>query len=227
MRELQPVLALATIFVVILLIKIERGCFKKYGFQVPEKTGRNFLFSISLTFFYVTIITFLPGIFGTFEVYPPYYPSEILENTFIILLNAALSEIVFRGYIQTSLMTVLRYSYANVITSAMFTAYVLSASLPGSSHLILAASSIFLESIFLGALFKKTKTLLCPVIYNAGITILTAITPIKPIANKDITLAISAILHILFILTLHSSLDRQEKDKDNVEIENTPPKLNL
>lgn len=205
-NELRYVLILIVIFSTITLIKTEGGNFQQHGFHVPETIVKYFLLSLFLAVFYVTITIFLSGSTGKFEAYPPFYPFEILESISTTLLNAVVTEIVFRGYIQISLMSILDFSHAITATSIMFTLYMLPASLTGpqSASLILvmlSILSIFMESMFLCSFFNRTKTLLCPIMYNTSVNFLYTTTPIRPISSEYGMIA-SVSLYIFFILVL-------------------------
>ena len=212
--ELQHVLALMVIFITVALIKIEGSGFQQYGFQISEKTRKYFLLSLFLAFFYTTVTIFLPGSMSKFEAYPPYYSIETLEKVLAVLLEAVAFEIVFRGYIQTTLTEVFDFPYAALITSIMFTICIVSAGVNayGLILTLLIVLSAFAESIFLCILFKKTETLLCPILYSASVIFLDTITPLKPISS-EYTHITSIVLYILFILMSQYYLN-VEKDSE-------------
>jgi hypothetical protein len=55
--------------------------------------------------------------------------------------------------------------------------------------------------MFLCVLFKKTKTLLCPIVYSATVTFLYAFTPVKPILSEYVIL-IWIVPYMFFALIL-------------------------
>lgn len=211
---LHYVLTLMVIFITVILIKIEGGSFQRYGFQISEKIRIYFLLSLFLAFFYTTVIIFLPGIMSNFEAYPSYYSIETLEGAFAILLEVVAFEIVFRGYIQTSLTEILDFPYATLITSIMFTICIVPTSVNASGLIftLLIVLSAFAESIFLCILFKKTKTLICPILYSASVIFLDAITPLKPISSEYAHIT-SIVLYIFFILMSKYHLN-EENDSE-------------
>jgi membrane protease YdiL (CAAX protease family) len=185
---LQYIIFLMVICISILIIKAEGASFREYGFLMPEGVSRYFWASLFLAVFYVFVIIFLPGSVAGLEAFPPVSISlNLFLMTVSILLSSIAAETIFRGYIQTSLTNAYGFSKALIISSIMFTLYMLL--MPfyvgvTSTTLFYNAISLFAESVFLCFLFKKTKTLLCPIIYSASVTLLYTFTPLKPISSE-------------------------------------------
>lgn len=202
---LQSIIFLVATCIPILIIKTEGASFREYGFLIPEGISRYFWASLFLAFFYVCTIIFLPGSVVGLEASPPVSISlSFFLTTASILLSSVAAETVFRGYIQTSLTNAYGFAQALIISSIMFTLYMLPMPLyveVGSTMFFHTAPSLFAESIFLGIFFKKTKTLICSITYSTSATFLYTFTPLKPITS-EYAILILVIPYIFFVLIM-------------------------
>jgi hypothetical protein len=194
--------------ITIILIRKSKSNFQRYGFLIPEDFNGHLSLSLSLAFIYVIMTLFLPGNFTGFEAYPPNSTLYVFTRVMETLLVSTVNESVFRGYIQTNLMS---YGFLKAlwISSLMFAIYSL------SSFLYLDAAITFynllfflMEGIFLGILFKKTGTLICPISFYSTVSFLYYFTPLKLIAIEYIvillkTAAYPILVPILYLLLRH------------------------
>jgi membrane protease YdiL (CAAX protease family) len=171
------------ILISVLLMKSESASFREHGFSFPEGIDTFFAISVFLAALYALITVFFPGSIEGLEAFPAASLSFDSFTTAIGILTASIAvEIVFRGYIQTSLTKAYGIRPALLVNSLMSTLYLFSLPLytpTDSTMLPYAALTLFAESIFLSLFFDKTKSLIPPIAFSASLSLLYNFTPVR------------------------------------------------
>lgn len=200
-RLVTPIIC---VVVSILFIKWQGSDFQEYGFwwPEPEKPEKYLFVSTLLVLAHVFITVFLPGSFMGFELLPPTprIPLEIM----VALLTGLASEIVFRGYILKNLTIAYGFLPALCISSIMFTLQKLpfpSLSTLSSIEIFTSIISLLLAGIFLGLLFQRTKTLVCPVTFHVAL-LLSYMVPFKAAVTAEYALVFEVIAYAFLTIAL-------------------------
>jgi membrane protease YdiL (CAAX protease family) len=198
------VIQIVFLSVVLLLIKKENSDFQGHGFWLPENFGEHISVGVLLALAYFFITVFLPGSFAGFELLPP-VPQASLEFIEILLTSLA-CESVFRGYIQRNLTRVYGFLPALGVSSFMFSLYGLPLpSLPsfGLTFLFTNIVSLFILGIFLGIVFQKTMTLVCPVTFYGVLLFTHRLTPLKATIGEYTLLFLGVIAYVFLTLLVY------------------------
>jgi membrane protease YdiL (CAAX protease family) len=208
--------SIGIISISIVFIKAKGLDFREHGFHLPKKANRLLATSLFLAVLYVIIVIFLPGAASGFEAFPSAPISlDLLFAAGSFLLAAIAAETILRGYVQTSLDNAYGFPAALIVVSVMFTLYMLSIrvySTADSTELIRLSLPTFAESTFLCFFFKETKTLLCPIVFAATVTILQTFTPLQPTAT-DYATVVSILCYIALTLIMHVLISEFREQK--------------
>lgn len=207
-NELSLVSALISVIVIMVFVKNEGSRFDEYGFLIPESFLGYLSFSFSLALVYILFAIFLRGAFSVFEAYP--YTSSLLDTStrivIILIVNTGI-EIVFRGYIFTKLNKLYSFFLAASITSILNATYmstqvfITADNTTTSPFAILLVS--FFKSLFLCALFRKTKTFLCTATFSASVISLYHLTPLVVVAKEyDILFMVAPYIFLALLVRL-------------------------
>lgn len=203
--------------ILVSLISRENSGFKRYGFIWPEETKRYVAAILLIVASYVFIASFLPGIFEGYNVFPTLSFTAFFSLISSTLIATFASETIFRGYLQTKLTDLAGFPRALVVTSIMFSLFGLSFLPFDPSHIIFDGLSLFVLGLFLGILYYRTKTLLCPMIFYFAISILNPIMSVEAVAPEYskfflqlAAIALSSLL--LVVLTLKSGRETLDQE---------------
>jgi membrane protease YdiL (CAAX protease family) len=210
-------------------MKSESQRYRDYGFVIPKGVNRYLALPIFFAISYVFVLVFLPGIFLTeFVAFPsPSLSMESLLATMTILLGAVASETIFRGYIQTNLSNEYGFLTALITSSIMSTLCLLLTPFyteVDSTMLFQNAIMLFAESAFLSVLFRRTKTLLCPVTYSASAAFLYVFTPIKAVTHQYAILFMT-LPYVFFILVTELFMSEPDATEAQAIPEPSDPQL--
>jgi membrane protease YdiL (CAAX protease family) len=212
------------IIVLVLLIGKENSSFKEYGYLWPEEAWKYVAISLLLAVWYSFATVFIPGLFAGYDVFPSLPSTEVFLAILLVLVASFTSETIFRGYVQSKLTELGGFPLALFATSMMFTLYELPLLPFNLSRFFFDVLSLFVVGIFLGILFYRTKTLLCPMIFYFVISILKTLTPVKPVTSEssEVFLEFIALAVSLFLLGVLTVKKEQETldDQDMFLLEN-------
>jgi membrane protease YdiL (CAAX protease family) len=203
--------------ILVSLIRRENSSFRTYGFVWPEETKKYVAAILLLVASYAFIASFLPGIFEGYNVFPTLSFTALFSLISSTLIATFASETIFRGYLQTKLTELAGFPRALVLTSIMFSLFELSFLPFDPSHIIFNGLSLFILGLFLGILYYRTKTLLCPMIFYFVISILNPIMSVEAVAPEYskfllqlAAVALSSLL--LVVLTLKSGRETLDQE---------------
>jgi membrane protease YdiL (CAAX protease family) len=212
--------SLVIVSMTVLLIKAEGSGFRKHGLHLPKRANRLLAISLFLAVFYVLIVIFVPGGISGFEAIPAAPISwEMLFTGASVLLAAVAAETLFRGYIQISLESAYDFPTALVVVTLMFTLYMLPIRLyftNDSGEFIRESLPLLAESVFLCFFFREAKTLLCPIVFPATVTLLEEFTPLEPTAKDYITL-VSLLSYIFLVVIMEAFMDEIKQQNTRLE----------
>ncbi len=191
----------------VLVIKKENSSFSEYGYSWPEETDKYILSCLLPAISYGVITIFVPGSFTGYYLFPSESSTEIFLMILLAFAASVTTETIFRGYIQGRLTKMIGFPRALFATSLMFALFatpLLPLNLFGFLPEVL---SLFVLGVFLGVLFYRTKTLLCPILFYFIILILKPLTPIEAVSSQYaelflglVALAFASLLLSLFIV---------------------------
>jgi membrane protease YdiL (CAAX protease family) len=194
---------IAYIVVLVSLIKRENSSFGGYGFLWPEETLKYVAVSLLLAVFYSFIIIVLPGIYAGYDAFPS---ASIMGSLSIILLSLVASftvEAIFRGYIQSKLTKLSGFPQALIATSVMFALFTVHFLPFDFSSILFEVLSLFIMGFFIGVLFYRTKTLLCPVIFYFGLSIISSLVPVRAVSSEYLSLFFECVALAISYLLLN------------------------
>jgi len=218
-EELQPtvylIVQIAYIVILVSLIGKENSSFEGYGFLWPEETLKYVVVSLLLAVLYGFVIIFIPGIFAGYDIYPSAPSAEVLPVILLSLVASFTAETIFRGYIQSKLTKLSGFPRAVIATSVMFTLYMLHFLPFDFSRFPSEVLSLFTMGIFLGALFYRTKTLLCPIIFYFAASVLEFLIPVRTVGSEYSSLFLECValatsylvLKVLVLKKEHATLE--------------------
>ncbi len=198
------------------LMRIERLKFKEYGFLWPDETRKYVVVSLLLAVLYSFVAIFLPGILTGYEVFVPLPLTEIFSVILLGLVASFVGEAIFRGYIQKRISHLGGFSTVLVAVSAMFVLYKLPLLPFNPPDLFLEALSLFVVGVFLGILFYRTKTLLCPILFYFMISVLEMIVPVTAIATEYGKLVFelaAAVISLLLLIALTTKAEYEPAEE--------------
>jgi membrane protease YdiL (CAAX protease family) len=229
-EELQPTVYLtfqiAYIVTLVFLIGKENSDFEGHGFLWPEEEALKYLVvSLLLAVLYAFVIIIVPGIFAGYDVYPSVSSEEILPVILLSLVATVAAETIFRGYIQTKLTKLIGFPEALIATSVMFALYMLNFLPFDFSRFPFDILSFLIMGIFLGILFYKTKTLLCPIIFYFVALILELFIPARTVSSEYLNLFLECValaisyllLEVLVLNKKHATLEDEEMFLEEME----------
>lgn len=193
---------IAYIILLVLLMRKDSSNFGGYGYLWPEETRKYIAISLLLAVLYNFVTIFIPGIFTGYDVFPPPSFTEVFLGILLALVASFTSETIFRGYIQNKLTKLSGFPLALFTTSVMFALYELTLLPFNLFHFLCEILSFLVVGIFLGILFYRTKTLLCPIIFYFTILILKHLMPIKATTSEYAALLFNLVALILSLLLL-------------------------
>jgi membrane protease YdiL (CAAX protease family) len=214
-EELRPTVYLmvqiAYIVILVFLIGEENSNFERYGFLWPEEEALKYVVvSLLLAVFYNFVIIIVPGIFAGYDVYPSVPSAEVLPVILLSLVATFAAETIFRGYIQSKLTKLSGFPRALIATSVMFTLYTLHFLPFDLSRFTSEVLSLFVMGIFLGALFYRTKTLLCPIIFYFVTSILESLIPVRTVGSEYSNLFLECVALVISYLLLEVLVLKKE-----------------
>jgi membrane protease YdiL (CAAX protease family) len=187
-EELRPtvylIVQITYIAILISLIGKENSNFEGYGFLWPEETLKYVVVSLLLAVWYSFVIIIMPGIFAGYDVFPSAPSTEVFSMILLSLVASFTAETIFRGYIQSKLTELSGFPRALIATSVMFTLYMLHFLPFDFFRFPFEALSLFTMGIFIGALFYRTKILLCPIIFYFAASILESLVPVRTVNSE-------------------------------------------
>jgi membrane protease YdiL (CAAX protease family) len=203
--------------VLALLIGRENSTFARYGFVWPEETGKYVAAVLLFAFSYIFVASILPGIFGGYTVFPTLSFTEVFSLVLSTLVASFASEAIFRGYLQTKLTELSGFPLALLATSLMFSLYALPFLPFDPSLVFFQILSLFVLGLFLGVLYYRTKTLLCPIVFYSAILIINGLLSVEALASEysKFLLQLSAIglsSLLLFVLTLKTGRETLDEE---------------
>lgn len=204
-RFVYLVLQIVYLSIVYVLIKKENSDFKEHGFWWPENSGKYVSACVLFVLAHIFINLFLLGSFFGFELSAP-VPQPFLELLDALLTSVA-SESVFRGYIQRKLVKVYGFLPVLGVSSLMFSLYgiqIPSVLSSGPTFLFTGIASLFITGVFLGLLFQKTMTLICPVTFYGLLLLLRSLTPLQAAITGYVALFYNVIAYAFLILLVYA-----------------------
>lgn len=201
---------IAYIILLGLLMRREGSSFRRYGYSWPEETRKYMTISLLLAVLYSFITIITPGISTGFDVFPSPSLTEVFLPVLLALVSSFTSETVFRGYIQSKLTKIGGFPLALLITSIMFALYELTLFPFNLFRFLFEILSFLILGIFLGILFYRTKTLLCPIIFYFTILTLRLLIPIKAITSEYAELFFNFVALALSLILLIISTVKEE-----------------
>jgi membrane protease YdiL (CAAX protease family) len=212
--ELQSAVYLVVqmIYVAILisLIRKENSNFGGYGFFGPEETLKYVVVSLLLAVLYGFVVIIIPGIFVGYDVFPLASSADVLSIILLSLVASVTAETIFRGYIQSKLTRLSGFPRALIATSVMFTLYMLHFLPFDFSSFLFEALSLFIMGIFIGALFYRTKTLLCPIIFYFTASIIESLVPARTVSS-EYSLFFECLALVMSYLLLNVLVQKKEQ----------------
>jgi membrane protease YdiL (CAAX protease family) len=220
-EELRPTVYLMVqityIAILISLIRKENSNFEGYGFLWLEETLKYVVVSLLLAVLYSFVIIIIPGIFAGYDVFPSAPSTEVFSVILLSLVASFTAETIFRGYIQNKLTELSGFPRALLATSVMFTFYELHFLPFDFFRFPFEVLSLFTMGIFIGALFYRTKTLLCPIIFYFATSILESLVPVRTVGSEYsslflecVALAISYFLLNVLVLKKEQATSEDE-----------------
>jgi hypothetical protein len=94
-----------------------------------------------------------------------------------------------------------------------------------STMLLQNAIVLFAESVFLSVLFRKTRTLLCPIAYSATTAFLYAFTPLKAVEGQY-SIPFMTLPYVLFILVTDLLVPETDETEASAITEPSEPLIN-
>lgn len=189
---LEALALFATALGLIVFMKVKNCDFGKHGFLVPQSARRLLAMTLFLAVLSIVIVLFIPGAISGFEAVPsPPISLNLMFSGGSVLLASVATEMVFQGYIQTSLADAYDFNDVIIVVSIMFAMYMLPIALYLTLDpvaLFLQSLPLFAEGVFLCFLFRETETLLCPIAFTTTIVLLGTFTPLEAMASDSTTL---------------------------------------
>jgi len=205
-EELRPtvhlIVQITYIAILVSLIGKENSNFEGYGFLWPEETLKYVVVSLLLAVLYSFVIIIMPGIFAGYDVYPSAPSTDVFSIILLSLVAGFTAETIFRGYIQSKLTELSGFPRALIATSVMFTLYMLHFLPFDFSRFPSEVLSLFAMGIFLGALFNRTKTLLCPIIFYFAASVLESLIPVRTVGSEYSSLFLECVALVISYLML-------------------------
>ena len=205
------IIQIAYILLLVLLMRKEVSNFREYGYLWPEETRKYAVISLLLAILYSFVTIFMPGISTGYDIFPSPSFTEGFLAILVALTASLTSETIFRGYIQSNLTKLGGFPLALLITSVMFALYEFTLLPFNLFHFFREVLSSLGVGIFLGILFYRTKTLLCPIIFYFTILTLKLLTPIRGVTSEYTELFFEFVALALASLLLSISIVKDEK----------------
>lgn len=201
-RPILFTLQIAYSALLVLIIKKENSSLANYGYWWPKETNRFVLVCLWLAIFYISVMVFVPIAFARYNIFPQPSSVEALSAIFLALVASFASETIFRGYIQSKLTKMIGFPCALIATSVMFAANATLLWPFTLNSFFYTFLSLLVLGVFLGALFYRTKTLLCPIIFYGAVLAFGSLTPVEVVisANAKLFLHFAAIALSLLML---------------------------
>lgn len=214
--SVQLIVQITYIVILVLLIGKKNSSFKGYDFLWPEEASKYVAVSLLLAVWYSFATIFIPGLFSGYDIFPSLSSTEVFLAILLALVASFTSETIFRGYIQSKLTELSGFPLALLATSIMFTLYTLPLLPFDLSRFFFEVLSFFVLGIFLGILFYRTKTLLCPIIFYFAVSILKPLTAVKPLTSEfsELFLEFIALAISLLLLSVLTVKKKQETSDD-------------
>jgi membrane protease YdiL (CAAX protease family) len=214
--SVQLIVQITYIIVLVLLIGKKNSSFKGYDYLWPEEASKYVAVSLLLAVWYNFATIFIPGLFSGYDIFPSLSSTEVFLAILLALVASFTSETIFRGYIQSKLTELSGFPLALLATSIMFTLYTLPLLPFDLSRFFFEVLSFFVLGIFLGILFYRTKTLLCPIIFYFAVSILKPLTAVKPLTSEfsELFLEFIALAISLLLLSVLTVKKKQETSDD-------------
>jgi membrane protease YdiL (CAAX protease family) len=206
-EELRPtvylIVQIAYVVILVFLIGKENSDFEGYGFLWPEEEALKYVVvSLLLAVFYNFVIIIVPGILAGYDVYPSVPSAKVLPVILLSLVATFAAETIFRGYVQSKLTKLSGFPRALIATSVMFTLYTLHFLPFDFSRFTSEVLSLFIMGIFLGVLFYRTKTLLCPIIFYFVASVLESLIPVRTVGSEYSSLFLECVALVISYLLL-------------------------
>ncbi|MCJ7561324.1 CPBP family intramembrane metalloprotease, partial [Candidatus Bathyarchaeota archaeon] len=201
-RPILFTLQIAYSALLVLIIKKENSSLANYGYWWPKETNRFVLVCLWLATFYMSVMVFVPIAFARYNIFPQPSSVEALSAIFLALVASFAGETIFRGYIQSKLTKMIGFPCALIATSVMFAANATLLWPFTLNSFFYTFLSLLVLGVFLGALFYRTKTLLCPIIFYGAVLAFESLTPVEAVisANAKLFLHFAAIALSLLML---------------------------
>jgi membrane protease YdiL (CAAX protease family) len=214
-EELRPtvilIIEIAYIIMLVFLIGKGNSNFERYGFLWPEETLKYLVVSLLLAVLYSFVVIIMPGISAGYDVYPSVPSMDALSVILLSLVASFAVEAIFRGYIQSKLTELSGFPRALIATSVMFTLYMLNFLPFDFSRFPYDVLSLFVMGIFLGVLFYRTKTLLCPIIFYFVASVLGSLIPIRTVGPEYLSLFLECVALVISYLLLEVLVLKKEQ----------------
>jgi membrane protease YdiL (CAAX protease family) len=214
LEQLRPFVYLmvqtAYIVLLVLLMRKSSSNFGGYGYLWPEEPRKYIAISLLLAVLYSFVTIIIPGVFAGYDVFPSVSFTEFFLVILLALVASFASETIFRGYIQSRLTKLGGFPSALLTTSIMFALYELTL-LPFNLFHFFYEILVFLAvGIFLGILFYRTKTLLCPIIFYFTISIFKSLVTVRAITSEYAELFFNFVALLLSLLLLSTLAVKEE-----------------
>jgi membrane protease YdiL (CAAX protease family) len=206
---------IAYIAVLVSLVNRENSSFGGYGFLWPEETLKYVAVSLLLAVFYSFITIVLPGIYAGYDAFPS---ASIMGSLSIILLSLVVSftvEAIFRGYIQSKLTKLSGFPRALIATSVMFALFTVHFLPFDFSSFFFEVLSLFIMGVFIGVLFYRTRTLLCPIIFYFGASVIGSLVPVEAAGSEYLSLFFECVALAMSYLLLSVLVLKKERSEDD------------
>jgi len=195
---------IAYIILLVLLMRKDSSNFGRYGYLWPEEPRKYMAISLLLAVLYSFVTIIVPGIFASYDVFPSVSSTEVFLGILLALVASFTSETIFRGYIQRRLTKLSGFPPALLTTSIMFALYELTLLPFNLFHFFYEILSFLIVGIFLGILFYRTKTLLCPIIFYFTILIFKSVIPVRATTSEYAELFFNFAALLLSLLLLET-----------------------
>jgi membrane protease YdiL (CAAX protease family) len=201
------------------LIGKENSNLGRYGFSWPEETLKYVAVSLLLAVLYSLVIIITPGIFAGYDVSPSASSTGVFSTIFLSLVATFAAETIFRGYIQSRLTELGGFPRALIATSLMSTLYMLHFLPFDFFSFPFEVLSSFAMGIFIGALFHRTKTLLCPIVFYFAVSVIGFLVPLRTVGSEYLSLLLECFALIISYLLLKALVLNKEQATSEEEEE--------
>jgi membrane protease YdiL (CAAX protease family) len=181
---LQSILQFTYLTLFLFFIVTKSSDLRRHGYGEPRDLRKQIICSLLIAVVYNFAAFFASGFFVWYYVFPSPSSTELSLIILLAIITGLTNETIFRGYLQTELAKKSSVFKALFSTSSLFAAYRTTLFQYNLQEIILEFLYFSLLAIFLGVLFLSFKTIFCPILSYSMITILSLITPIKPIVEE-------------------------------------------